>query len=60
MYTNRWCSVCVVRVGVCLCCCCCLCEQNFGPILGHGIFTSDGEQWYWQRKLATNIFSVKR
>lgn len=34
--------------------------QNFGPILGHGIFTSDGAEWYWQRKLATNIFSVKR
>jgi cytochrome P450 len=34
--------------------------KNFAPLLGHGIFTSDGEQWLWQRKLATNIFSVKR
>jgi len=34
--------------------------QNFGPVLGHGIFTSDGDAWYWQRKLATHIFSVKR
>jgi cytochrome P450 len=33
---------------------------NFGPVLGHGIFTSDGDDWYWQRKLATHIFSVKR
>eukprot|EP00878_Enallax_costatus_P017397 GHUV01018271.1.p1 GENE.GHUV01018271.1~~GHUV01018271.1.p1 ORF type:complete len:223 (+),score=37.08 GHUV01018271.1:947-1615(+) len=33
--------------------------KNFGCLLGHGIFTSDGEQWLWQRKLATNIFSVK-
>lgn len=34
--------------------------KNFGCVLGHGIFTSDGQQWHWQRKLATNIFSVKR
>jgi cytochrome P450 len=31
----------------------------FGPVLGHGIFTSDGPRWIWQRKLATHIFSVK-
>ncbi|KAF6260759.1 cytochrome P450 [Scenedesmus sp. NREL 46B-D3] len=31
----------------------------FGPMLGHGIFTSDGRHWLWQRKLATHIFSVK-
>lgn len=34
--------------------------KNMGCLLGHGIFTSDGEQWSWQRKLAINIFSVKR
>jgi cytochrome P450 len=33
--------------------------STFGPILGHGIFTSDGPHWLWQRKLATHIFSVK-
>lgn len=38
----------------------CSTQQNFGPVLGHGIFTSDGADWYWQRKLAINIFSVKR
>lgn len=35
-------------------------RRNYGPLLGHGIFTSDGEQWLWQRKLATHIFTVKR
>jgi hypothetical protein len=35
-------------------------RDNFGPLLGRGIFVSDGEEWRWQRKLATRIFSVKR
>jgi cytochrome P450 len=33
--------------------------EVFGPVLGHGIFTSDGPHWLWQRKLAAHIFSVK-
>jgi len=35
-------------------------EKNLGPLLGHGIFTADGEQWLWQRKLAAHIFNVRR
>lgn len=35
-------------------------RHNLGPLLGHGIFTSDGSAWHWQRKLAANVFSVKR
>lgn len=34
--------------------------DNIGPLLGHGIFTADGEDWRWQRKLASNMFSVRR
>jgi len=34
--------------------------QNFAPLLGHGIFTSDGDAWYWQGKLAAHIFTAKR
>ncbi len=29
------------------------------PILGRGIFTSDGEDWLWQHKLAADIFSMQ-
>ncbi|KAG0006211.1 hypothetical protein BGZ80_002534 [Entomortierella chlamydospora] len=29
------------------------------PLTGNGIFTADGDHWKWQRKLASNIFSVK-
>ncbi len=29
-----------------------------GGFLGHGIFTSDGEQWKAQRKIAANIFTI--
>ncbi|KAF7721310.1 hypothetical protein EC973_004952 [Apophysomyces ossiformis] len=28
-------------------------------LLGHGIFNSDGEQWRWQRKTASHLFSVR-
>eukprot|EP00879_Flechtneria_rotunda_P012805 GHRR01013371.1.p1 GENE.GHRR01013371.1~~GHRR01013371.1.p1 ORF type:complete len:169 (-),score=8.26 GHRR01013371.1:545-1051(-) len=31
---------------------------NFEPLLGHGIFASDGPQWLWQRKLAAHMFNV--
>jgi cytochrome P450 len=34
-------------------------RRNFGPLLGKGIFVSDGEEWRWQRKLAARMFSVK-
>ncbi|KAI8475806.1 MAG: cytochrome P450 [Monoraphidium minutum] len=34
-------------------------RDNFGDLLGRGIFVSDGEEWRWQRKLATRIFSVR-
>ncbi|GBF98692.1 sterol 14-demethylase [Raphidocelis subcapitata] len=34
-------------------------RDNFGPLLGKGIFVSDGEQWRWQRKLASRIFSIR-
>lgn len=33
---------------------------NCYPLLGKGIFTSDNEEWYWQRKLASHIFNVQR
>ncbi|CAO3570767.1 unnamed protein product [Mortierella alpina] len=32
---------------------------NLEPLVGQGIFSADGEHWKWQRKLASNIFSVK-
>lgn len=35
-------------------------RQRLGPVLGGGIFTSDDEQWYCARKLASNAFSVRR
>ncbi|KAG0020225.1 hypothetical protein BGZ82_011649 [Podila clonocystis] len=28
-------------------------------LLGHGIFSADGHQWKWQRKMASHIFNVK-
>jgi len=34
-------------------------KDNLGEILGRGIFAVDGQEWYWQRKLATHIFSVR-
>ncbi|KAG9324836.1 hypothetical protein KVV02_001581 [Mortierella alpina] len=34
-------------------------KMAFEPLLGKGIFTADGEHWKWQRKLASQIFSVK-
>ncbi len=33
---------------------------RFDPLLGSGIFNSDGHQWYFARKLAANIFSQAR
>jgi cytochrome P450 len=35
-------------------------RKNLGQILGGGIFAVDGQEWYWQRKLATHIFNVRR
>ena len=35
-------------------------KDNLGEILGRGIFAVDGQEWYWQRKLATHIFSARR
>ncbi|KAF9956548.1 serine/threonine protein kinase, CMGC, dual-specificity [Mortierella alpina] len=34
-------------------------KTAFEPLLGNGIFSADGEHWKWQRKLASQIFSVK-
>ncbi|CAO3570765.1 unnamed protein product [Mortierella alpina] len=34
-------------------------QKAFEPLLGKGIFSADGEHWKWQRKLASQIFSVK-
>ncbi len=34
--------------------------RKLGPVLGHGIFASDGARWKAHRKLASNIFSVRR
>ncbi|KAI8810842.1 cytochrome P450 [Cladochytrium replicatum] len=34
-------------------------RENMFPILGHGIFNSDGEHWRTQRKTASHIFNVK-
>lgn len=31
-------------------------QRIFGPVLGHGILTSDGEAWRWQRKCAAPMF----
>ena len=33
-------------------------RDNFGPLLGRGIFVADGDEWRWQRKQAARIFSV--
>jgi cytochrome P450 len=35
-------------------------KSNLGQILGRGIFAVDGQEWYWQRKLAAHIFNVRR
>ncbi|KAF8924556.1 putative cytochrome P450 monooxygenase [Dissophora ornata] len=34
-------------------------KMSLEPLVGDGIFGADGEHWKWQRKLASNIFSVK-
>ncbi|KAF9574939.1 hypothetical protein EC968_004940 [Mortierella alpina] len=34
-------------------------QMALEPLLGNGIFSADGEHWKWQRKLASQIFSVK-
>ncbi|KAF9288020.1 hypothetical protein BGZ68_000917 [Mortierella alpina] len=33
-------------------------KKMMEPLAGEGIFSADGEHWKWQRKLASNIFSV--
>ncbi|KAI9139569.1 cytochrome P450 [Paraphysoderma sedebokerense] len=33
--------------------------ENQMPLLGHGIFNSDGDAWRVQRKVASHIFNVK-
>ena len=33
--------------------------QFLYEFLGHGIFTSDGDNWRVQRKTASNIFNIK-
>jgi cytochrome P450 len=32
--------------------------ERFAPLLGNGIFNVDGEMWYHQRKVASNIFTT--
>jgi hypothetical protein len=34
-------------------------QETAGPLLGHGIFASDGQQWLQQRKTAAHVFNVK-
>lgn len=34
-------------------------RTRFEPLLGHGIFNSDGDQWKFQRKIASHIFSSR-
>ena len=29
-------------------------------LLGDGIFAADGEQWHWQRKTASNMFTARQ
>ncbi|KAG0266005.1 hypothetical protein BG011_003655 [Mortierella polycephala] len=36
-----------------------LLQQTLSDLLGKGIFGADGDHWKWQRKMASNIFSVK-
>jgi len=35
-------------------------RARLGDLLGGGIFTADGAQWRWQRKLAAHLFSAAR
>ncbi|KAI8138496.1 cytochrome P450 [Fennellomyces sp. T-0311] len=35
-----------------------LMKENLGPLVGDGIFTSNGEAWKYQRKTASHIFNV--
>ena len=35
-------------------------EQNFGPLLGHGIFTQNGAEWKQSRDLLRPIFNHQR
>ncbi|KAI8346292.1 cytochrome P450 [Mortierella sp. GBAus27b] len=34
-------------------------RESMQDLLGHGIFSADGEHWKWQRKMASHIFNVK-
>lgn len=34
-----------------------LCSKKLAYLLGDGIMNSEGEQWFWQHKLAKNIWS---
>ncbi|KAF9921506.1 Protein kinase alk2 [Linnemannia zychae] len=36
-----------------------LMHDTLYDLLGEGIFGADGQQWSWQRKMASNIFTVK-
>jgi len=33
--------------------------DNFGELLGRGIFSVDGEEWKTQRKVASHLFKTK-
>lgn len=35
-------------------------RSRLQQLLGSGIFAVDGHEWYWQRKMASNIFNVQR
>ena len=35
-------------------------EKNFGPLLGHGIFTQNGAEWKYSRDLLRPIFNHQR
>ncbi|KAF9365875.1 hypothetical protein BGX34_007824 [Mortierella sp. NVP85] len=34
-------------------------RESMQDLLGHGIFSADGDHWKWQRKMASHIFNVK-
>ncbi|KAG0325682.1 hypothetical protein BG004_003156 [Podila humilis] len=34
-------------------------RTNLEPLVGQGIFGADGQHWRWQRKLSSNIFTVR-
>ncbi|KAJ3118679.1 hypothetical protein HDU96_010009 [Phlyctochytrium bullatum] len=34
-------------------------HELLGPLLGDGIFATDGSQWKWQRKVSSHIFTGK-